>query len=69
MYYKDFLEQFADDPDEYAEWDRWFSEAFAFWYKCRIYWGLDIKITTSYGEPIELVKLEDSQNECDYDNK
>lgn len=68
MYYKDFLEQFADDPDEYAECARWFSEAFAFWYKCRIYLGLDVKITTSYGEPIELIKLEDSQNGCDYDN-
>lgn len=68
MYYKDFLDQFADDPDEYAECARWFSEAFAFQYKCRIYLGLDVKITTSYGEPIELVKLEDSQNGCDYDN-
>lgn len=68
MYYKDFLDQFADDPDEYAECARWFSEAFAFWYKCRIYLGLDVKITTSYGEPIELIKLEDSQNGCDYDN-
>ena len=56
MYYKDFLEQFKDDPDEYAEWDRWLSESFAFWYKCRIYYGIDVKITTSYGEPIEFIK-------------
>ena len=56
MYYKDFLDQFADDPDEYAEYARWFSEAFAFWYKCRIYWGFDVKITTSYGELIEFIK-------------
>ena len=56
MYYKDFLEQFKDDPDEYAEWDRWLTEAFAFYYKCHIYYGFDIKITTSYGEPIEFIK-------------
>ena len=68
MYYKDLLAQFKDDPDEYAEWNCCLSEAFAFWYKCRIYYGIDVKITTSYGEPIELVKLEDSQNGCDYDN-
>lgn len=68
MYYKDLLAQFKDDPDEYAEWNCQLSESFAFWYKCRIYYGIDVEITMSYGEPIEPVKLEDSQNGCDYDN-
>ena len=60
MYYKDFLEQFKDDPEEYAEWDRWLSESFAFWYKCRIYYGIDVNLSTTYGEPIEFIKQEDS---------
>ena len=30
MYYKDFLEQFKDDPDEYADWNQWLAESFAF---------------------------------------
>ena len=60
MYYKDFLDQFKDDPDEYAEWDRWLSEAFAFYYKCHIYYGIDITLSTTYGEPIEFIKQEDS---------
>ena len=60
MYYKAFLEQFKDDPEEYAEWDRWLSESFAFWYKCRIYYGIDVNLSTTYGEPIEFIKQEDS---------
>ena len=60
MYYKDFLEQFKDDPDEYADWNRWLAESFAFWYKCRIYYGVDVTLSTTYGEPIEFIKQEDS---------
>ena len=60
MYYKDFLEQFKDDPDEYTDWNRWLAESFAFWYKCRIYYGIDVTLSTTYGEPIEFIKREDS---------
>ena len=60
MYYKDFLEQFKDDPDEYTVWNRWLAESFAFWYKCRIYYGIDVTLSTTYGEPIEFIKQEDS---------
>ena len=60
MYYKDFLEQFKDDPDEYADWNQWFAESFAFLYKCRIYYGIDVTLSTTDGEPIELIKQEDS---------
>ena len=60
MYYKDFLEQFKNDPDVYAELDRDLAEAFAIWYKSRIYYGIDVDFTTAYGEPIEFIKQEDS---------
>ena len=59
MYYKDFLAQFKDDPDVYPELDRELSEAFAIWYKYRIYYGIDVAVTAAYGEPIEFIKQED----------
>ena len=60
MYYKDFLEQFKDDPTVYAELKRNLDEAFAFWHKSRIYYGVDVGFTAAYGEPIEFIKQEDS---------
>ena len=60
MYYKDFLEQFKNDPAVYAELERNLDEAYAFWLKSRIYCGVDVGFTTAYGEPIEFIKQEDS---------
>ena len=60
MYYKDFLDQFKDDPAEYEDWNQWLAESFAFLYKCKIYYGIDVKLSTTYGEPIEFIKQEDS---------